>query len=172
MSFSKRLTLAAIIVVGLGLVGVLAFGGPAPTAGQANIPCYRAQGGAQYVAGSGCEYQFESGATLEAQRGSIVSLGGSVLGPLQTPIAVVYQTPFAPTGFNQPIIAQTATAVVSFTVPSAPGIYVITNVGGANITLDDAGNTVMAGDFAMGQYDAAWFYSDGTRMIELGRSNN
>lgn len=150
----------------------VAFWQPSTSTGQANIPCYRAQGGAQQVAASGCEYQFESGATLEAQRGSVVSLGGAVLGPLQTPIAVVYQTPFAPNGFNQPIIAQTATAVVSFTVPSSPGIYVITNVGGANITLDDAGNTVMAGDFAMGQYDAAWFYSDGTRMIELGRSNN
>lgn len=172
MSFSKRLMLAALVFVGAILVGLLAFGGPMPTAGQSNIPCYRAQGGTQYVAGSGCEYQFESGATLEAQRGSVISLGGNVLGPLQTPVAVVYQTPFSPNGYNQPIIALTATAVVSFTVPSAPGIYVITNVGTANITLDDAGNTVMGGDFNMGQYDTAWFYSDGTRMIELGRSNN
>lgn len=168
----KRVTLTTLLMVGLLLVVVLAFWDPAPTVGQSNIPCYRAQGGAQYVAGSGCEYQFESGATLEAQRGSVVSLGGNVFGPLQTPVAVVYQTPFSPNGYNQPIIALTATAVVSFTVPSAPGIYVITNVGTANITLDDAGNTVMGGDFNMGQYDTAWFYSDGTRMIEMGRSNN
>lgn len=150
----------------------VAFWHPSTSTGQANIPCYRQAGGAKNVAGSGCEYEFQSGALLDAQQGSSISLGGYVLGPAQTPIAVAYQTPFSPNGYVQPIIAQTATAVVSFTVPATPGVYIVYNTGTVTITIDDAGNTVGATDFNMGQYDAAWYYSDGTRMIELGRSNN
>lgn len=166
----KYLAIALLPIV--VLLAIVAFWQPTQVTGQGNIPCYRMQGGAKNVAGSGCEYEFQSGATLEAQQGSYLSVGGQLLAPAQTPIAVVHQTPFSPNGFYQPIIAQTATAVVSFTVPSVPGIYVIENIGGANITLDDAGNTVLAGDFSMGQYDTIIVKSDATRVVELSRTNN
>lgn len=41
--------------------------------GQANIPCYRMQGGVKNVAGSGCEYEFQSGSTLDVQSGATFS---------------------------------------------------------------------------------------------------
>lgn len=39
-----------------------------------SVPCYRAQGGDEWVAGSGCTWTVASGATLDVQSGSTVTL--------------------------------------------------------------------------------------------------
>lgn len=171
MSASRRFTLAVLVAACFLLVGVLAFWNPAPTAGQSNIPCYRAQGGAQYVAGSGCAYQFQSGATLEAQVGSRILAGGYLLAPAQTPIAVTPGSPIAANGLFQPFSSGAVTGL-TLTVGSAGQVYVYMNTGTNAVTITDTGTTVLASNFAMGQYDVLGVRSDGTRMIELFRSNN
>src|SRR3990167_7308064 len=50
-----------------------------PSSGQANVPCYRQQGGAKNVAGSGCEYEFQSGSTLDVQDGTTFSISDLTL---------------------------------------------------------------------------------------------
>lgn len=171
MSVSKRLTLAALVVGCLFLVSILAFSIATPTSGQSNIPCYRAQGGAQYVAGSGCAYQFQSGATLEAQVGSRILAGGYFLAPAQTPIAVTPGAPIAANGLFQPFSSGAVTGL-TLTVGSAGQVYVYMNTGTNAVTITDTSTTVLASNFAMGQYDVLGVRSDGTRMIELFRSNN
>ncbi len=45
-----------------------------PNEAQAqNTPCYGLQGGAKWVAASGCEYEFRSGSTLDVQSGANVT---------------------------------------------------------------------------------------------------
>jgi len=45
-----------------------------PVAGQASVPCYMIQGGATFVAGAGCEWEMQSGATLDIQSGVAASI--------------------------------------------------------------------------------------------------
>ena len=48
----------------------------------------------------------------------------------------------------------------------------ITNIGTNTITITDTAPLIMAGNLALGQYDNLTLRSDGTRWIEMGRSNN
>lgn len=143
----------------------------APVSSQNNVPCYRTQGGATITAGSGCRYKFESGATLEAQVGSRIMAGGYFLAPAQTPIAVTPGSPMSANGLYQPFSSGAVTGL-TLTVGAAGQVYVFMNTGTNAVTITDTGTTVLAGNFAMGQYDVLGVRSDGTRMIELFRSNN
>lgn len=71
--------LAVFLAPLLVVLAFVAFYAPAPTTGQANIPCYREQGGAKTVAGSGCEYEFQSGSTLDVQDGTTFSISDLTL---------------------------------------------------------------------------------------------
>ncbi len=80
MSNYKKFVLASMgcTIVLMGLL-LAALGSPAPIDAQANIPCYREQGGAKTVAGSGCEYEFQSGSTLDVQDGTTFSISDLTL---------------------------------------------------------------------------------------------
>lgn len=71
--------LAVFLAPLLVVLAFVAFYAPAPTTGQANIPCYRMQGGTKNVAGSGCEYEFQSGSTLDVQDGTTFSISDLTL---------------------------------------------------------------------------------------------
>lgn len=43
-----------------------------------SVPCYMEQGGAKFVAGSGCEIEVQSGATFDLQSGSTTDFSGGV----------------------------------------------------------------------------------------------
>lgn len=57
------------------VVGILALAAIFVIAAQGNPPtaCYQPIGGASFVAGSGCEYEFQSGSVLDVQAGATVS---------------------------------------------------------------------------------------------------
>ena len=84
---------------------------------------------------------------------------------------ITVTTFFTPTGRYQPVTA-TAARGVTVTVGAEGMVTTITNVGTNNITITDTGTLIMAGNLALGQYDNLTLRSDGTRWIELGRSNN
>lgn len=57
-------------------------------------------------------------------------------------------------------------------IPAA-GVYACFYNTSANaILIQDTGNQVLAGDATLGQYDTLCVWSDGTRAIEISRSNN
>lgn len=84
---------------------------------------------------------------------------------------ITVTTFFTPTGRYQPVTA-TAARGVTVTVGAEGMVTTITNVGTNTITITDTGTLIMAGNLALGQYDNLTLRSDGTRWIELGRSNN
>lgn len=179
MSNYNKFVLAATGVAIVLMVLLMVALAPAPSAAQGNVPCYRQQGGAQWVAGDGCEWevqdngslQLQAGATLDAQIGSVLMAGGYFLAPAQTPIAVTPSAPIAPVGLFQPFSSGAVTGL-TLTVGAAGQVYIYMNTGSNAVTITDTGTTVLGGNFAMGQYDVLGVRSDGTRMIELFRSNN
>ena len=70
------IVLIVTLLIGGGLSGLEAV---KQVGAQANVPCYGEQGGAKHVAGSSCEYEFQSGSTLDMQSGSTTNLGGSLI---------------------------------------------------------------------------------------------
>lgn len=69
----KRLVLgSAICVVLLGLL-IWVSNLTSVDVGAQNVVCYKEQGGAKNVAGSGCEYEFQSGSTFDIQASSTVT---------------------------------------------------------------------------------------------------
>lgn len=86
------------------------------------------------------------------------------------PVITVTGT-FTPLGRYQPVIAESAVGV-TMTVGAEGMVTTITNIGTDVITITDTGTLIMAGNLALGQYDNLTLRSDGTRWIELGRSNN
>ena len=84
---------------------------------------------------------------------------------------ITVTTFFTPTGRYQPVTA-TAARGVTVTVGAEGMVTTITNVGTNTITITDTGTLIMAPNLALGQYDNLTLRSDGTRWIELGRSNN
>jgi len=132
------------------------------------VPCYVAQGGASVVAASGCTVSIQSGGKLSFSGGAIM---GHTLYGTATPATVVTGTALAPGAFVQPITIATA-GTVPLTIPSAGVRVCIHNTGSQAVTIADTGNQVLAGNFALGQYDVLCGFSDGTRFIETSRSNN
>lgn len=136
--------------------------------GLANVPCYVDQGGASIIVGSGCTIEVDSGGMMSFDGGIIK--GHHILGTA-TPATVVSGTALAPGAARQPVSIATA-GTVPLTIPSAGVTVCIWNTGSQAVTIADSGNQVLAGNFAMGQYDVLCGFSDGTRFIEINRSNN
>jgi len=84
---------------------------------------------------------------------------------------ITVTTFFTPTGRYQPVLT-TITRGVTITVGAEGMVTTITNVSTPTLTITDTGTLIMAGNLALGQYDNLTLRSDGTRWIELGRSNN
>lgn len=122
----------AILLALSGLLGVLSVLAPESNAQQFTV-CYDEFGGAKRVAGSGCEYEFQSGATLDIQSGSTVTWDNVTVYPSArgatasvtnntkiahglgtTPTAIIL-TPFYAGIFTQTVYIS-ATNATSFTV--------------------------------------------------------
>lgn len=87
------------------------------------------------------------------------------------PSALVTGTAVAPAAVLQPVSMATA-GTVPITVPSAGRVVCLWNTGSQGATIADSGNQVLAGNITLGQYDVLCGISDGTRFIEITRSNN
>lgn len=72
----KKVLIGAVCVLVLGLVvGLYDF----TPVGAQNVVCYKEQGGAKSVAGSGCEYEFQSGSTIDVQANATVTWAADLL---------------------------------------------------------------------------------------------
>lgn len=87
------------------------------------------------------------------------------------PMAAVTGTVIAPSAVLHPVSMATA-GTVPLTIPSAGRITCFWNTGSQGVTVADTGNQVLAGNFTLGQYDVLCGISDGTRFIEITRTNN
>ena len=99
---------------------------------------------------NGSFYRASAGTTITATNGAAVSLASKQWQPLTS--------------------ASDVTPTV--TIPTAGTLVCVVNLGSYTITLQDTGNQVLASDAALGQYDVLCGYSDGTRFMEIARSNN
>lgn len=127
--------MAGVVVLAVVLVALLAIplvqlhqAEAAP--GAQNIPCYREQGGSKVVAGSGCEYEFQSGSTLDLQSGMTFGAGGGLdlNGSILTYDADADTTAVASTD-----------DVVTITIGTATGLY---NVITGNLKIGNGTPTV------------------------------
>lgn len=187
----------ALTAIASNLQNLSLFGPPEEAVARSyNTAVYTEQGGAKLVASSGGEIEVQSGATLDLQSGSTttfasiptftsISSSGTITqsnGNLivadwlrivaQTSITV--STHITPTGSYQPL---TAAAWVTPTVAPASGftngfILYLVNNSTSNINIADSGNIVLSAAALLGQYDTLTLRSDGTRWVELERSNN
>lgn len=160
------------LVIGLALlllVGAVAI----PVAAQ-NVVCYQAQGGASWVASSGCTWNVQSGATLQLDSGSTFTNAGYDQLTAQTAITVTDGGVITPTGAYQPLTAagSVGSTLGGCSAGNAGKITRFVNTVAQSIIITDTGNTVLASTYTMGQYDTLTTICDGTRQIELARSNN
>jgi hypothetical protein len=100
-----------------------------------------------------------------------LALVGHLKAATAVPAAVVTGTALAPGALLQPVSMATA-GTVPITVPAAGRIVCLWNTGSQAVTFADNSTQQLAGSFAMGQYDVICGISDGTRFIEITRSNN
>lgn len=82
---------------------------------------------------------------------------------------ITVTTFFTPTGRYQPVLT-TVTRGVTITVGAEGMVTTITNVSTPTLTITDT--DALSGNMELGQYDNLTLRSDGTRWIELARSNN
>lgn len=110
-------------------------------------------------------------AVFRGGAGGIQLLGGPIAVGTSVPLAGVASTAIAPVGLLQPVSMATA-GTVPITIPSAGQMTCIWNTGTEVVTIADTGNQVLSASAALGQYDSLCGVSDGTRFIEVSRSNN
>lgn len=100
-----------------------------------------------------------------------LSLVGHLRAATAAPAALVTGTALAPGALLQPVSMATA-GTVPLTIPTAGRIICVWNTGSQGVTIADSGNQVLAGNVTLGQYDTLCGVSDGTRFLEIMRSNN
>ena len=138
-------------------VGVLDTSGQGVVTWGGNVEAYSDQGTTQKFKVTG-----SNGNTAIA---GILSLSAG------TSITVTNGVAFAVSASTQPIVSA-GTVTPTITIPSAGSRFCLYNTGTNTINIADSGNQVLVSTFALGQYDSICFWSDGTRVIELSRSNN
>ncbi len=103
--------------------------------------------------------------------GGDLTVGNGLILTAQTAITVTDGAAFAVTGSYQPI--QAASEVTpTITIPAAGTVVTLINVSNQTINIADTGNQVLSAAWAGGQYDTLTMISDGTRLIEISRSDN
>ena len=121
----------------------------------ANVPCYREQGGAQWVAGSGCDWEINGG-ELELIGAAYALTGTQTL----TPTTSSY------------VINSTAVLTLTLAGGEAGDLVFFTNVGSNNAVFIDTGATAGGGNRTLGQYDVLGFIYNGAKWIESFFSDN
>lgn len=89
----------------------------------------------------------------------------------QTAITVTNGAAFTATGTYQPIQAA-STVTPTITAGTAGQALVLINTSAQSIVIVDTGNQVLASTVTLGQYDTLTLWADGTRWVEISRSNN
>lgn len=134
---------------------------PQPDAGaQGNTPCYGSQGGAEMVAGDGCTYTFESGSRVKSQPRTLAVTNGDV-------ISNVY-------GVQNVTMTSAATVTLATTTTYVTGdVLMFYNASpSGTLTIADSDPVKASGNIALGQYDTASLWYDGTYWVQTGESDN
>lgn len=115
----------------------------------------------------------DAGATskfsVDGATGSVQLAGG--LAPVGASTTVTNSQQITPTA-SMNLITATVPATITLGAPSINALFALENVSAQTITLVDTGTTVLGGNWAAGQYDTIWLWYDGSRWVELARSNN
>lgn len=103
--------------------------------------------------------------------GNITTADFSVISP-QTAISVTAAAVITPVGSNQPLESAGAVTGTLSSGCTTGRVVRFVNTVNQTITISETATAAIAGNFGMGQYDALTVICDGTRWVELGRSNN
>lgn len=131
-----------------------------------NTACYQEQGGAKWVAGEGCEWEMQSGATLDLQ-------AGVVLLPSFNNITITNGYTLTPT--SNVYALDSAGAVTMTLAASATEGQSLTLIGDdANtITIADTNiRTTTGAALTLGQYDVIVFVYQDSEWLEVSLSAN
>lgn len=162
MAALVALALVAAALGGLALMG----GGAEPVTAQNQTACYGTQGGALNVAASGCEYEFQAGSVIDTQGNArqLVQPASLVITDGQV-ISNVY-------GLQRVTMTVDATATLTTTGYITGDVLSFYNVTTPTLTIADADPVKASGDIALGQYDVAALWFDGSYWIQTGEGNN
>ena len=89
----------------------------------------------------------------------------------QTTLTVTDTDAIDPYGTFQPLTA-VGTSTCSITIGSGGDFLYLVNTSAQSIIITDQTTVALAGNCTLGQYDSLYLICDGTRWVELGRSNN
>jgi len=89
-------------------------------------------------------------------------------------ISVTAGFTITPQGVGVPLesAGNVGTSNIVTTTASLGSVILLWNTVDTTITITDTGHLVLAGDAALGQYDTLLLMFDGTRWVEISRSNN
>jgi hypothetical protein len=102
----------------------------------------------------------------------LLSVGTYARVAAETAISVTMNGYITPTGTLQALESAGTVATSNLAAGTAGNLLIMYNSVATTITITDTGTLVLGGNWAAGQYDAIWLWSDGTNWIEIGRSNN
>ena len=148
------------------MLSALVLPGLAPASYAQNTPCYRAQGGARWVCGSGGTMDFLTGSTISIDTFLNVSPG--------TAQTLVSDDDIAPTGTFHLITSAGNVGVSGGEIVDGDegDLLILLNVGSNTITITETTGLVSAGNIALGTLDSATLVFRGTSWYQIGASNN
>lgn len=167
---------AALSMVATAMAGLNFVSGQAeePVARSYSVPCYMEQGGAKFVASSGCEIELQSGATFDMQSGTTGDLDiGGLLQPSFADETITDGETLTPTVTVYAL--DSASAVTMTLAASADEGQLLILIG------DDANNVLIAdtnlrsstgGALTLNQYDVAFFVYQDNEWIEIALLTN
>jgi hypothetical protein len=120
-----------------------------------NTPCYREQGGAQWVAESGCSWE----------------INGGKLELVGTTYELTSTQTLTPTTSSY-VISSTAVVTLTLGGGTAGDLVLFTNVSGNDAVFVDTGATSGGGSRTLGQYDVIGFIYNDAKWIESFFSDN
>jgi hypothetical protein len=102
----------------------------------------------------------------------LVSVGTFARIPAESGIVVTMNGYITPTGTLQAISAAGTVNTSNLAAGTAGDVLIMYNTSAQTINITDTGTIMLSANWAAGQYDTIWLWSDGTNWLEIGRSNN
>lgn len=166
----KLAILLAALVVAVGVAW------PQISAYAQNTACYFEQGGAKFVAASGCEIEVQPGATFDLQSGT--TIGGDLVvddtfNIDDTVVAISGSQTVTPT-YSMMTVAPTVASTITLATGSAEAgdLLLILNTVTTNTNIVDTGATVGGAGIDLGQNDLALFVFLNSVWVEIASPDN
>lgn len=111
-------------------------------------------------------------ATDDLSANGDLSVGAMLYTTKQAALTVTNNGTVTPVGAYQQLTAAGAVATSSITVGSAGSLVTLVNIASNTITFTDTGTLKLSGNAVLGQYDSLTLLSDGTNLVQVGKSDN